>query len=925
MTTYINGQLGRELDTVQYDINALTADVRKNGSLTWRTNNPTLIPFNLSAKQNNAIGRAANAAIFNNEEDGRNAFFAELDRPYYQQRTLAKAIKAFLPNYVIPPAQWNEEKKEPILPWLHDATGMDLNEPVSDKNALYDFICSQLGWRAGTVERIEKDQQQQAQQVSTVTAQNVLINGKTAVHSQSSGVLNTVDVCLTGQGNSVIPIPYANVARSSDVTNVAQTVKVNGNGMAHIGSYFSRSTGDEAGDKKGVVSGTTRGKAQFLSGSHNVFIEGSPAARQSDLMVSNNCNTPISTLTQPGAPMTQELRERLLQSEAMGDPHKALTALMLYAQGDDPLPGAGKLALKQQAFERSYLFESGSDNGREQHVKIPSVDEPCQLDLRLPCANADDVVIPCGFIETQSLEEEKQEAEKTGLMAILPQVFTQTSLSKATACAPDYIENLTGLPAHAACGYLYIFVDGYLWRELACLGDNKYSDVDLQLEHSQDVRKFRSRPTEKILIPTRTRGLYHSQAGLQNCRVEIAFSRVQWSWQYICDLGGMFETDQRFTNTPLMAKCMDAIRAARLRGERCQLFDFAGHTNPTNCDYVATENGQNQLYLHDMIGIAQRQYLHLDTLFNLLEVEYSNAKGKPYYDSALLAYQLYLNEKLHKRAYDYQRGGYHLVDQSSEADDLRDIAALLDGKEIEKVLISDFVLEVLDLYLEKRVELADFFNEEYEKEALSLICNRQNIHVPTNWHYAVRDLSTLPVDSYAHGLLCMYNILNRLTEPMKHLPVFIKAIDDGHKKYVLKDRMKKIERKTYQIMKRLALDEHSWLRSDFCADENAFGDNLANNEPEPSDPGRNPGIFDPHKLKQTLEKAVEPDMAILASLVLGAKVAKASSSLSIALLTFWKNNLIESLKASDNATHITFKVVGPTLKSMGTDVFKKLK
>ncbi len=319
MGEYIFAKNGAEPNSVQYDLNQKEADIRIEGSLTWRTNNPTLMAPNLSAKLNGAIGRVAHTAIFKNVESARNAFFAELERPYYQRRTLGKALKIFLPNYVIPPAQWDEQNNKPILPWLHAPTGMDVNLPISNATAFYDFVCAELGWQPGTVERIEKDQLQQAQQVAPVLGRNVLINSRTAVHAQSEGVLNTVDVCYTSVGTSVVPIPYANVARSSDVVNTAQTVKINGNGAAHINSYFSRSSGDEAGDKKGIVSGTIQGKAQFLSASHNVFIEGSPAVRQGDVMVSNNCNTPFSTLTQPPGPMSPELAARLRQVEDEND------------------------------------------------------------------------------------------------------------------------------------------------------------------------------------------------------------------------------------------------------------------------------------------------------------------------------------------------------------------------------------------------------------------------------------------------------------------------------------------------------------------------------------------------------------------------------------------------------------------------------
>ena len=128
---------------------------------------------------------------------------------------------------------------------------------------------------------------------------NVLINGRTAVHAGSGGVVTSPDVCKAGgkcRANA-----FTNRARSGDASGTAGTVLVNGNPVCHKDSIFARSSGDEAGNCGGVRSGTIKGKAEFITFSPNVFIEGKPAVRQFDLMVSNNRNTPPMPLMQPGA------------------------------------------------------------------------------------------------------------------------------------------------------------------------------------------------------------------------------------------------------------------------------------------------------------------------------------------------------------------------------------------------------------------------------------------------------------------------------------------------------------------------------------------------------------------------------------------------------------------------------------------------
>ena len=136
---------------------------------------------------------------------------------------------------------------------------------------------------------------------------NVLINGRTAVHAGSGGTLTTIDVCRTKIGKKIVNIAYTNIARSSDAAQTAATVFINGHPVCHQKSIFAVSTGDEPGDHLGVVSNTIKGIAEFITASSNVFIEGVPAVRQGDMMVSNNGNTAPMPLMQPGAAPAQGL------------------------------------------------------------------------------------------------------------------------------------------------------------------------------------------------------------------------------------------------------------------------------------------------------------------------------------------------------------------------------------------------------------------------------------------------------------------------------------------------------------------------------------------------------------------------------------------------------------------------------------------
>jgi len=308
MTTYSNAQAGNKALSIQYDIDPLTADIRSDGNQAWRHNNVALLSFNISAREHSALGSAYGVAIFPDKSAGQEALKTECARPKYAGFTLGEMVNAFIPDHIIKPPQWSNSTNKAILPWIEPITGLDVNAELGDYDKFLTLIEEHIGWEVGTTETLEKDTQYEAPQVSTVSGNNVLINGKTAVHKDSGGILQTIDVCLTTVGPSVVPIPYPNVAKSSDAASTASSVKINGNPACNIKSNFSKSTGDQPGDKKGIASGTTEGKAEFILSSFDVFIEGKPAVRQGDLMISNNKNTPPMPLNQAGGPMPRGLK-----------------------------------------------------------------------------------------------------------------------------------------------------------------------------------------------------------------------------------------------------------------------------------------------------------------------------------------------------------------------------------------------------------------------------------------------------------------------------------------------------------------------------------------------------------------------------------------------------------------------------------------
>ena len=120
------------------------------------------------------------------------------------------------------------------------------------------------------------------------------VNNLSVVHKGSSGVtIAFPDVCKTPVPPAgPIPIPYPNIAKSSDTEKGTKKIKCDGNPVCVKDSNFSTSVGDEPGSAKGVVSSKTKGKAEFVLYSMDVKFEGKQVPRAFDLMLHNDKNTP---------------------------------------------------------------------------------------------------------------------------------------------------------------------------------------------------------------------------------------------------------------------------------------------------------------------------------------------------------------------------------------------------------------------------------------------------------------------------------------------------------------------------------------------------------------------------------------------------------------------------------------------------------
>ena len=102
------------------------------------------------------------------------------------------------------------------------------------------------------------------------------VNNLSVVHKDSNGITSAFpDVCKTPAPPAPpVPIPYPNIAKSSDTANGTSTVSCDGNPTCVKDSNFQVSTGDEAGSLLGVKSNKVKGKAGLSTIPSTCFSKG---------------------------------------------------------------------------------------------------------------------------------------------------------------------------------------------------------------------------------------------------------------------------------------------------------------------------------------------------------------------------------------------------------------------------------------------------------------------------------------------------------------------------------------------------------------------------------------------------------------------------------------------------------------------------
>jgi len=116
----------------------------------------------------------------------------------------------------------------------------------------------------------------------------VFANSMGISHKSSGGKSSVFpDICKVPPG---VPVPFPNIARSSNIADGSVTVKIEGEMGTIKDCIYDVSEGDEPGTLGGVASSTFIAQAEFTNYSSDVKIEGKNACRMGDSMIHNNEN-----------------------------------------------------------------------------------------------------------------------------------------------------------------------------------------------------------------------------------------------------------------------------------------------------------------------------------------------------------------------------------------------------------------------------------------------------------------------------------------------------------------------------------------------------------------------------------------------------------------------------------------------------------
>jgi hypothetical protein len=383
----------------------------------------------------------------------------------------------------------------------------------------------------------------------------IFIDGRTAVHVGSKGRVDAWQ--MYRQGSTVTP--RLNVSKTADAVSTSTTVSFFDCPAITIAAHIANSHGD-ADTEGGLLNGGLKSEATFFkTGSSQLLIEGNEAVRAFDLCEPNRGNGPLMPIMQAGgAPLGSTLEHiNLSVHEADAISKKGLIHLGLEACQPDNRYGYAAVLSEDRGSPQAVLIDpipigdrqtSQSTVPLELHESIP-VGTPVTVWLletdKVPAYTQKDreawpalgknwasyCPVPLSPLPIETQLKSREKIINVACICVYPvREYQQENSEKSWKLLPS--------------GWLYLFMEGYLWREFKITTVSQgmplyhFSEVNLITQQGRHWREASTQGRmDTILLPREIQG--------KGVSMGVAFSETQWPWARVISAGGMHPVDPR--------------------------------------------------------------------------------------------------------------------------------------------------------------------------------------------------------------------------------------------------------------------------------------------------------------------------------------------------------------------------------------------
>ena len=367
----------------------------------------------------------------------------------------------------------------------------------------------------------------------------LFIDGRTAVHTGSKGCVNAWQMY---QQNGTVT-PRMNVSKTLDAVLTSTTVSFFDCPAITTAAHIAKSQGDED-TTGGLLNGGLKSEATFFkTGSNQLLIEGNEAVRAFDLCEPNRGNGPLMPVMQAGGAPAGSTLPKFELAENRADEaldRRIITLTVEACQPDNRYGYASVLSTASRA--DAVLVDPMPIGDKQANTKVP---------LMLP--ESTDVLVTLWLLETDKVpaytqrDREAWPALGKNWASYCPIPLTVSPI--ATQPGTIDITCISAYPVSQAqtllpCGWLYLFMEGYLWREFKIVTRAQgmplyhFSEVNLITQQGRHRREATTQGRmDTILLPSTIQGKAVSMS--------VAFSETQWPWARIISTGGMHPADRR--------------------------------------------------------------------------------------------------------------------------------------------------------------------------------------------------------------------------------------------------------------------------------------------------------------------------------------------------------------------------------------------